>query len=223
MHTRYTTILLALSLLTLPAAAGDDFIYGQAGNSTTTAGIGYGHFLDDDFAVRIGLGRSTSRSTGHDVDTNHFDIAPKAGAELEAMLDWYPITASGLRLSGGFVYRSRGTQDITAHPNASGFYQLGGHQDATTDVGVLKGQVSTDKLVPQLGIGWESGDPHTAGWHFTGDLNLQLNRPHNTHLTASGTNAATQADVAVEQRRFADDWQKSRFQLGLMLGATYSF
>lgn len=223
--TRNTASLFLLTALLAagPAGAADNFVYGQIGSGADTAVIGYGHLFSDRLVGRIGLDRGTSRSTREHVGSNRFDLKPKTGAELEAMLDWYPLQGSGLRLSGGMALRSNASVTLTGQTDSLGGYTLNGHHYDGATVGQLTSKTDTLMLAPRLEIGWESAAPSKAGWRFGTSLNLQLDKPRTATLHASGSDAAMQADLAAEQHRFADDLGKTRFRAGVGLSATYAF
>lgn len=215
------TLSLICTLLAIaPAYAADDFIYGQAGSGASTASLGYGHMFSDMLAGRIGLGRVSGKDYSTDLAGNRYDLKPKAGAEIEAMLDWYPLKDSGLRLSGGLLYRDDAKLSVSGQSSS---YMLNGHAYSSTTVGTLQAKADTLLLAPRFELGWESARPDQAGWRYSGNLNLQLDKPRATTLSASGTNAAMQADLAAEQNRFNADLKQTRFHMGIGIGAAYSF
>jgi hypothetical protein len=218
--------ILALSILAVQAAAAaDNFVYGQAGSGASTATIGFGHVFDEQWSGRLGFGASERRSYERDFGGNRFDAKPKPREEVDAMLDWYPFSGSGFRLSGGLVLRDHAGLSLTGKPDGSGNYTFNGHTYSAATVGTLQANADTWMLAPRLEVGWESATPSTAGWRFGGNLNLELSKPKAGQLGASGAagNPALQADLSAQQQRFADDLDKQRFRLGFALSAAYSF
>lgn len=202
--------------------AKDTFVYGKLGTDAT---LGFGKVINERFSVRVGLGAPRYGNYDRDIGGVHYDIKPDAATSLSALVDWFPIADSGFRVSGGVMYINRQTQALTAATGADGNYRINGNTYSSAEVGQLTGRADFKKLVPYLGIGWDSAAASTPGWRFISDLGLQFGRGASASLSATGgqNNAALQQDVAAEQRRVSSDFSGTRFRVGLSVGTAYSF
>lgn len=222
LRTAYLALFPAMLFCTGVAHAENTFVYGTLGSGVT---IGFGKALNENFSVRAGIGTERGRSYDRDIGGIHYDVKPESATSLSAIVDWYPITGSGFRVSGGLMYQNRESQELTAATASDGSYHINGNIYSATEVGRLAGKAEYNKFTPYLGIGWESAAASKPGWRFISDLGLRLERRASTLLSATGTtnNATLRQDVAAEERRVASDLSGTRFRLGLSIGAAYSF
>lgn len=202
--------------------AEDTFVYGKLGTGAT---VGIGRMINESFSVRGGVGAMRGPSYDRDIGGVRYDIKPESSSALSAIVDWYPISGSGFRVSGGVTYFNRNTHELTAPLGADGNYRINGNTYSAAEAGQLTGKVGFKKFVPYLGIGWESAAANKPGWRFISDLGLQFDRGGSASLSSSGGagNAALQQDIVAEQRRVTSDFDGTRVHLGLSIGAAYSF
>lgn len=126
----------------------------------------------------------------------------------DALLDWFPSTGSGFRLTAGVVYDGN-KFDVTGKPK-QGRYTINGVSYAATDVGILSGAVDYSKIAPYIGIGFGNALTTSAGWGFSGDLGAYYQGKGDSRLNSVGCTAAAlicqaiASNVAVEQSRLAD-------------------
>ncbi|HSY28714.1 MAG TPA: hypothetical protein VK832_14495, partial [Burkholderiaceae bacterium] len=115
--------------------------------------------------------------------------------------------------------------DSVATPDSLGNYHINGVTYAANEVGQLRAETNYRKLAPEIGIGWESAPASKAGWRFISGLNLRLLSSGNTTLAATNPtgNSALQQNVVAEQVHVNSDVGNRFGQIGLSLGAAYSF
>lgn len=197
------------------------FAYGKLGS--LGLGVGYGKSINDRFAVRIGISGGAEYTGDEKFSGIEYDIKQKPGTSLEALADWYPITGSGFRLTGGLMYNN-GKVDLTGEKSPGGSFSINDHSYSAAAVGDLKGSVKFNKLVPYFGVGWESDLPGKKGWRFISDAGVAYYGKGRTSLSASGStsNAALRQDVEAEKRQLNSEFKHS-VGLVVSVGAAYSF
>ncbi|HWW05948.1 hypothetical protein [Collimonas sp.] len=218
----YMALLPLLIFNSSVARADDLFVYGKVG---TGVEAGVGKVLNDNFSVRLGIGRGFSGSNDRNIGGNHYDIKPDSSTSLNAMVDWFPVAGSGFRMSGGLVYSNKQAQNLTAASDSGGNYHLNGNTYSASEVGQLRGKSTFSKFSPYLGVGWESAAASKPGWRFISDVGAQFMNGGKASLSASSGagNAALGQDLAAEQRRVSSDFHDRKFQLGISIGTAYSF
>ncbi len=225
-----TLKLRAMSFLLLPALllgatyanAADNYVYGTAG---TGESIGFGHVLNDSFSIRADIGHETSFSTTRTLGENTYIGRADATTTFNALVDWFPITGSGFRVSGGFGYNNDQQHNATAAPDAAGNYHINGGIYSASQYGPLTADSSYRKFMPEFSVGWESSVPSKEGWRFFSGLNLLLRTGGKTTLEMANTNgnSGLQQNLAAEQQHANSDFGSSSFILKLAVGAAYSF
>lgn len=220
-----TTPIYLCALLALTSShAEDNFVYGKIGSGSSKAAIGFGHVFDNRLSGRIELGKGNTRSEDLGLGANNYKVTPPSNTSVSALIDWFPISNSGFRLSGGLTFNSSDKEDLLARTDSAGNFTLNGHSYSGASVGKLNAQSSQGKITPEFSLGWESAPANKAGWRITTDLNLRLNKPRSTQFSSSASgNTALLADLASEQKHATADWEKNRFRLGIAVGAAYSF
>lgn len=202
-------------------SGGGQFAYGKLGS--LGLGAGFGTSIGENVALRIGINGAAEYTHDKKFSGVDYDIKNKPGASLEALADWYPMTGSGFRLTGGLLFNHSKTE-LTGEKNSAGNFSINDRVYAATAVGDLKGSVKFNKLAPYFGVGWESERPGKKGWRFLGDAGVAFLGKGRTSLSASGAagNAALRQDVEAERRQLASDFKHN---LGVLVsvGAAYAF
>ncbi|MBK9395508.1 MAG: hypothetical protein IPO35_10785 [Uliginosibacterium sp.] len=204
-----------------PVSLGQDgSIY--AGGSSFGATVGYGQRLSDSWAARVMINSGGRSGTEKDknIGDNHYDVKAKIGPGATLLADFYPITGSGFRLSGGMnISRIKG--ELSGRSDGAGGYNINGHRYSSTEVGSLTAQIKFNTVKPYLGIGWESKALGEKGWRFVSDLGFIYCGKGKATLDATGAagNAALQRDLASERK----DLQKQGAAIVVGLGAAYAF
>ncbi|PRC93822.1 hypothetical protein [Solimicrobium silvestre] len=224
MKLHYTAaVLLPFILLSANTARADDnFVYGTIGQGI---GAGFGRVINDNFSVRADVDRVGSPVYQHNFGNNNYDIKSEASTRLNVLVDWFPITGSGFRVSGGLGFSNDQSYNSIATPNSSGNYIINGNTYSANTVGQLKATSTFNKVIPQIGIGWDSAPANKPGWRLMTGLNLSLISSGKTTLAAtnSAQNSALLADVGAEQSRVNSDFGRHAAQLNVSVGVGYSF
>lgn len=196
------------------ANTSDDTFFATLG---TGASIGYGKRFNDRWGGRVMLNSGIKADLDDEkIHGNKYDAKFKSGPGIGVLADFYPISGSGFRVSGGtFVARHK-----TEYDGGANAYTFNGHSYSAAQVGQLEGETKYRSIAPYLGIGWESGTS-SSGWRFTSDLGVKYLGKSSSKLEASGsaTNAMLRQDLAVERKRFKDD----AAELVVNVGVSYAF
>ena len=220
-----TTPLAFLVFATAANAApseSDLSVYGKLGG--LGASIGVGKVIDEQVSVRVGITGSGSQKKDKDISGINYEGKFKPGTSLEAMADWYPVSGSGFRLTGGLLIGQQAKIELKGKRNGQGNFSINDRHYSAATVGDLRGTVKTNAVKPYLGIGWDSERPGKKGWHFVSDAGLIFFGKGKTTLTASGAtnNAALRADLDAERSQLSSKF-KNNAALVLSVGASYSF
>jgi len=162
----------------LPAHAADS----GAGLKLGTLGLGleYEHRLTESLSGRLGF---NALNFSHTVtsDDNDYDGDVQLRS-FSALLDWYPSSGSGFRVTAGALYNGNEV-DLTA--TDTGQMTLG---DTTYDItGTLHGNADFNKLAPYLGIGWNHVFGAHDRWSVGFDLGVMYQGSPDISLSAEGT------------------------------------
>lgn len=203
-HSVLAMSLFGLSTAQAQTATGQDHphYFGYAKFGTQGAGLGAGYGINERFAVRLGANSGATDKGSRSIDDNRYDFSRKSGASVEALLDWYPLPASGFRLSGGLMLTDADTR-LTARPSDGGTYTLNGNSYSAEDLGELTATVRPARLSPYLGVGWESARLGQRGVQFFADAGVFHLRTRSATLQASSpsTSSQLQADLRAEEAR----------------------
>jgi hypothetical protein len=215
-------ILSAFLLCATHADAADNYVYGQVGSDES---IGFGHVLNDSFSVRAGIGHESFFSQTKTLGENKYSGRSDSTTTFDALVDWFPITGSGFRLSGGVGYNNDQQHNAAAAPDAAGNYHINGNTYSASTYGPLHADSSYRKFMPEIGVGWESATPGKEGWRFFSGLNLQFRTGGKTLLEMSNANgnSSLQQDLAAEQQRANSDYGTRSWILNAGIGAAYTF
>lgn len=220
----------AISVLLLPilmldavcANAADTYVYGTAGTEDL---IGVGHVLNDNFSLRADIGHESFYARTNNLGENNYSGRSDSTTTFDALIDWFPITGSGFRVSGGFGYNEHQEHEGTAAPDASGNYHINGNLYSAAQYGPLRADSSYRKFMPEIGVGWESSPPGKEGWRFFSGMNLQVRTGGITTLEMANTNgnSSLQQNLAAEQQHANSDFGNRSWLLNVGIGAAYTF
>lgn len=149
-------------------------------------------------------------------------------ATFDVLFDWYVVPQSSFRLTGGLVYN--GTRfKATGVPGADGKFTFNGNTYSTTDLGVLKGDITFRRAAPYLGIGW--GNPLTPNkrWTFMADVGAIYQGKARVNLIPLGCTTSNAVcgklatDVAAEELKLGEDASDYKVYPVLRAGIAYSF
>ena len=183
-------------------------------------GIGYQQRLSEAWAGRILLNTGLQgKQKDKNISDVHYDIKVKLGTGLTLLADYYPISGSGFRISGGLNVSST-KADLKGRNDGSG-YNINGHHYSNAQVGDLNSSLKFSSVKPYLGVGWESKALGEKGWRFVSDLGVMYSGKSKGSLNASGAanNAALRQDLDAESK----DLNKRSLGVVVGLGAAYAF
>ena len=143
------------------------------------------------------------------------------------LLDAYPF-AGRFHFSGGLV-KDGNKLALTAQPVA-GTYTFNGNTYSSADVATASANVTWNKAVPYLGVGWGNlaGSP---GLHFTTDLGAMITASPTSTVAATCSTIGQQAgicrqlatDVAAEQAKLQNFVHSATFWPVIRFGIGYAF
>ncbi len=197
------TLLVAVLLVSSNASFADDWIGFASVGPEEHGAVGIGRALGNGLAIRTVLGTRRPSSYHRTLDGVDYDFHPQATTSLSAILDWYPMQGSGLRLSAGLGYLDRNEQTLGV---------------ASSVDGPFKGKVSYSHFEPYMGVGWESAPIDQCGWRFTSDLGLRLQ--HRSRVTLTNANGQ---DAGTQRQRVESDLARNSFRLAASIGVAYRF
>lgn len=169
-------------------------------------------------------------ANSRDFDKNGIDYDGKIQLRSAALLgDWFPMAASGFRVSGGVMYNgNRGKLD--AKPQANATYVFNGTTYQASDVASANGEVSWARIAPYLGIGWGNPVARTTDWSFNFDVGVMFQRAPKVRLSASCNPALPavqcqqlQDSVVAEETKLRDDYKSFRFYPVVSVGVGRKF
>ena len=176
-------------------------------------------------------GRFGANYLKHDFDKRSGLVDYKLDGKLasfDLLFDWYVLSNSSFRLTGGLVYN--GTRfKATGVPGAAGSFTFNGNTYSTTDIGILKGDVSFRRAAPYLGIGWGNALTPNKRWNFGLDAGAFYQGKAKVNLIPLGCTTSNAvcgklaADVAVEELRMQDDVSDFKVYPVLRASISYSF
>jgi len=195
------------------------FSYGKIG--TMGAGIGLGYVINDDFSLRAGINSRSSQSGKRRIDGNRYDVSRKTGVAAEALLDWYPLSESGFRVSGGLMLMNS-SATLSGKADSQGNFIINHNTYSAAEIGRLSGKVRSPRVAPYLGVGWDSGQPGQAGWRVISSVGVIHHRSRNVELNTSGMsdNGILQQDLKAERSRIK---AVNDISLEASIGLAYTF
>ena len=216
------------ALLTAGAASATDM--GDMGVSaevgTTGAGAHFSVPLQQNLNARFGFGYLTYT---HDGSTTDMDYRFKLKLQtIDALLDYYPITNSGFRITGGVVLNGNKVT-ANAKPNSSGTYTINGNTYSASDAGDIDGKIDFRNVAPYVGIGWGNAVSTNEGWGFTSDIGVIYQGSAKSSLTNSGCTAGAAvcdqlaSDLRVENDNLNDKGDDLKLYPVVRVGVNYRF
>lgn len=149
-------------------------------------------------------------------------------ATFDVLFDWYLISQSNFRLTGGLMYN--GTRFKAAGvPAANGSFSFNGTTYSTTDIGSLQGEVRFRRAAPYIGIGWGNALTPNKRWNFSADLGAFHQGKAQVNLIAFGCTTSTTvcnklvSDVNVEELRLQEEASDYEVYPVLRASISYSF
>jgi hypothetical protein len=185
-----------------------------------TPGIGWEFLVEVSGHIHVRTGASyftynrTDETTGEDLD---LDVESNARLfSLAALVDLYPWTRGGVRLSGGVLYNGN-LGDVSATAVAP--YQIGERTFTPEEIGTLDGELSFSTLAPYLGIGFGNLASPKRRVGVALDLGVIYHRRPVVKLGGSGLVAPT----AEQAPQVEDNLSSFRFFPVLSIGIGYRF
>jgi hypothetical protein len=176
--------------------------------------------------ARIGV---NAFSYSYNGSTSNVDYKFKLKLQtFDLLADYYPIAASGFRLTGGLIYNGNKV-DATGKPNQTGTYTLNGNTYSSSSVGSLNGRVDFRKIAPYVGLGWGNALAKDSNWSFTTDIGAMFQGAARTSLTSSDCTASTAicsqlaSDLSAENQKLADKTSKLKIWPVIRFGVAYKF
>jgi len=168
-----------------------------------------------------------SHSFDRDVKGLDYDLKLRLHT-VDVLADWYVVTGSQFRLTGGAVYNNS-RFDALALTDAAGNYRVNGRTYPGALAGKVSGKIDFRKTAPYLGLGWGNAIGPGSKWRFNADLGATFQGQPKVHLTSSGCTAPAVAcarlasDVGALQASLADDVDSFRVYPVLRVGVSYQF
>jgi len=199
-HVWGITLLLIISLNHTARASGGLAIAGKAG----TLGLGGELMVNvlSDVNCRFGATALDLDLDGEVADIDYdFDMNLRT---FPLMLDWYPFD-NAFHISAGIIINET---DVGLDAEFDGSVTIGETVYDAGDVGVLSGEMTVDRTVPYVGIGWGNAFGKKKRWGFLSDIGVAFIGSPDVTLTATGPLATTPeflADLAREEDDLEDD------------------
>jgi hypothetical protein len=221
MYSRIRQLSLAAAFVAAPCAfAGQAYL----GIGLPGVSAGYAHPVSERWMVRgdiTTLGRHTLTRTDGGID---YDAKLQAH-RLGLFADWFAYR--GLRLTGG-VTLNDARVDMTGRATG-GTIDIGGTSYATGPDDRLDVTLKFPKLMPYLGIGWNSRDAAAGatarGWGLALDLGLAFGKPRVDAQVLGPLLQAnvSQADLDREVAEIRDDIRRIKGIPQASVAVTYRF
>jgi len=219
------SFVLAAAMLAVPAIShASPGITADMG--TTGAGAHLAVPIANGVNARFGVNAMTYNYTTSTTDVK-YDF--KATLQtVDALLDFYPITGSNFRVTGGAVLNGNKVS-ATGKATDTGTYTINGHTYTAADAGRIDGKVDFRSVAPYLGIGWGNAASARKGWSFSSDLGVLFQGSPRTSLANSGCTAPSSvcsqlaSDVAAENADLKSKADNFKLYPVLRLGVGYRF
>ena len=215
-------ILLIIGLASSPASGFE----GGVGIQMTTMGPGaefWGKFHEN-FGFRL-MAEGVPKTSFSEYTISDIDYKTKlAMFSAGALLDWYPVTDVGFRVSAGVFYNNMNV-DIKASPDSGKSVKINGTHYYGWEIGTLEGKIKYNSLAPFLGLGYLGRIAENWCWHVDGGV-AYLGRP-SADLSQSGytspRTAMLMADIKKEQDKIEKEGQRYSFYPIFSVGVSYAF
>jgi len=201
--------------------------------STTSTAQDYAAALKvSSLGASIEVVRSFGESFNGKLGFNYFSISQSVNDEsedftadydvkltsLSAIVDWFPISSSAFRLSGGLMINLN-VADAFLTP--TGTFTSGGDVYTAEELGDLKANITFNKVAPYIGIGFGNPTSGDSGFGFTFDLGTMYQGGAVVDLTADGLLAPTAAED--QEKLIEDNLSWFKWFPVISLGVTYKF
>lgn len=143
-----------------------------------------------------------------------------------AMLDWYPLPASGWRVSAG-LSAGRQFAKATARANGAGAFNIGGFDyDVDTQISSVTGKVRYNAVAPVLTVGYEGRPFEGLPLLVSIDTGVAFRGKPKVTMTATGPMAGD-ADFQADLEKQRVDLKRKVDNLSVMpvlrIAASYAF
>lgn len=147
---------------------------------------------------------------------------------VAAMADWYPFEGA-FRATMGLVVN--GNKASLTASSVGGTFTFNGQSYQASDVGSYSGEMTFNKTVPYLGIGWGNPSAKNKTWGFVSDIGIlfqgspKVSNTVNCGAVIQGTAACTQLqnDVASAATQLETDLKDFKYYPVLSVGLSYRF
>lgn len=195
-------------------AAAEGFALGvKAG--TLGAGVEVTYGLSPRFNLRFGV-----NSYSYDYEETTSGIRYDAELDLGSgalLLDWHPF-AGVFRVSLGYM-RNDNVLNLTATPQDD--QEIGGRSYRPDQIGTLTGEMTFEKNVPYVGIGWGNA-ARGKGLGLSFELGAMFQDSPQVALNASNPNVR-RADLDQEEREIEQDLEEFKVYPVVSFGLSYHF
>jgi len=209
-----------LAVFALPGLAQASDFGLDAHVSTLGLGAELNYSINSYFTARVDFNRYNYSYTGTKEQIDYdFDLHLKS---YSAMLDWHPF-AGTFRVTGGYFQNNN---EITAVAVPTATYTINGHTYTAAQIATLYGDITFNKNVPYLGIGWSTLGTDSTGFGVNFDVGVLMQGSPKVQLSATGAgthNATFQSDLAAEQTKVQGDVNNYKNYPVITLGLMYRF
>jgi|SRR5882724_11794531 len=210
--------LLAALLLPGSASASDFGVEGHV--STLGLGAELNYTINSYFTARVDFNRYNYTYTGTKQQIDYdFNLHLKSYA---GMLDWHPF-AGTFRVTAGYFQNNN---EITAVAVPTGTYTINGNTYTAAQVGTLSGDITFNKSVPYLGLGWSTLGTESTGLGVNFDVGVLFQGSPAVKLSSTGPasgNAQFKSDLAAEQTKLQGDVNSFKSYPVISLALMYRF
>lgn len=137
------------------------------------------------------------------------------------LADWHPFKDAFHVSAGIIVNETDGRLDARFAESVT----LGETTYTASEVGVLSGGLSFNRVAPYIGIGWGNAFGKDKRWGFVSDFGVAFIGAPDIALSATGagSNSALQADLAREEEELQDDLSGFKIYPVLSVSLFYRF
>ncbi|MFH1136678.1 MAG: hypothetical protein V1816_11420 [Pseudomonadota bacterium] len=180
--------------------------------------------VDGNFGFRV-MAEGVPKTSFQEYTVSDIDYKTKLDMfSAGALLDWYPVTDVGFRVSGGVFYNNMNV-DIKSTPEYGKSIKINGTHYYGWEVGTLDGTVKYNSLAPFLGLGYLGRITDNWRWHVDGGA-AYLGRPKANLSVKGGASPRTAgliANVNKEEDRIEDEGARYSFYPVFSVGISYAF
>lgn len=221
-----TLIIMIAGLVTTATVQAQSDVGVSAEVGTLGAGVHLTLPVQDALNFRVGFNGYNYNYSGSTSDVD-YDFKLKLQT-IDALLDWYPMSNSSFRLSGGLFHNGNKITSV-AKPNSNGTYTINGDTYTAAEAGTIDGDISFRSAAPYLGLGWGNSASKVKGWGFTSDLGVIFQGTPSANLTSSGCQASVSIctqfanDLSVENSNLESKTNSFKYYPLVRIGVSYSF